>query len=162
MFFLSVRESAALRNFPPQSSICVIESGYLTGNWGTIIPKITAFYAVGAGGSDGDLDAGDKLYIEFFPPTNRFRMTGAMANRVQIDLVLNFSLPIGTDYNGRWLNDNLFEITILDPKGAEVFQRGRLFVNCIDTAIAPIRNVDGISGGCFSRSPDPVQGDRTG
>ena len=159
MFFLSVRESAALRNFPPQSSICVIESGYLIGNWGTIIPKITAFYAVGTGGSDGDLDSGDKLYIEFFPPTNRFRMTGAIANRAQIDLVLNFSLPIGTDYNGRWLNDNLFEITILDPKGAEVFQRGRLFVNCIDTAIAPIRNVDGISGGCFSRSPDPVQGD---
>jgi hypothetical protein len=159
MFFLSVRESAALRNFPPQSSICVIESGYLTGNWGTIIPKITAFYAVGAGGSDGDLDAGDKLYIEFFPPTNRFRMTGAMANRAQIDLVLNFSLPIGTDYNGRWMNDNLFEITILDPTGSEVFQRGQLFVNCIETAIAPIRNVDGISGGCFSRSPHPVQGD---
>ena len=159
LFFLSVRESASLRNFPPQSSVCVIESGYLIGNWGTIVPKITSFYAVGVGGSDGDLDAGDKLYIEFFPPTNRFRMTGSIADRAQIDLVLNFSLPIGADYNGIWLNDNLFEITILDATGAEIFQRGRLFVNCIETAIAPIRNVDGISGGCFSRSPNPVQGD---
>ena len=158
-FQLSVKEAAAMRNYPPQSSICVISSGFLLGNWGTIIPKIIDFYSIGDGGSDGDLDEGDKLYIEFDPPTNRFRMTGSVATRAQIDLVLNFSLPIGADYTGIWLTNRLFEITIKDASGASIYQRQRLRVNCIPTAIAPIRNADGISDGCFDRSPKPIGGD---
>lgn len=157
-FSLSVKESAAMRNYPPQSTICVISSAYLIGNWGTVIPKIIDFYSNGDGGTDGDLDNGDKLYIDFNQPTNRFRMTGSVASRAQIDLVLNFSLPIGADYTGIWLTDRLFEITIQNAAGASIFQRQHTFVHCIESAIAPIRNADGISGGCFSRSPDPIRG----
>ena len=163
LFTLSVKKSAGLRNFPPQSSVCEISSSYLIGNWGTIIPRITDFYAVGDGGSDGDMDNGDKLYIEFFPATNRFRMNlpgySPVATRVQISSVLNFSLPIGSDYTGTWLTDNLFEVTIRNSAGSFEYQRGQLFVTCLDTAVAPIRNIDGISGGCFSRSPNPIRGD---
>lgn len=156
---LEVKESAALRNYPPQSSTCVISSEYLVGNWGTVIPKIIDFYSNGEGGSDGDLDRGDKIYIDFYPPTNRFRMTESTAARAQIDEVLNFSLAIGADYTGVWLTDRIFEITIQDAQGSDLHQRGRLMVNCIEAAIAPIRNADGISGGCFSRSPNPIRGD---
>ena len=159
-FTLSVKASAELRNYPPQSAICEIESGYLTGNWGTIIPKITDFYANGAGGTQGKLDPGDELYIAFDPPTNRFRMQGAsVATKSEIDKVLNFSQPIGTDYEGLWISDSLFQVTIRDASESAAYQRGMLRVNCIPTAVAPIRNADGISSGCYTASPNAVRGD---
>lgn len=156
-----MKASAELRNYPPQSAICEIESGYLTGNWGTIIPKITDFYANGAGGTQGKLDPGDELYIAFDPPTNRFRMQGAsVATKSEIDKVLNFSQPIGTDYEGLWISDSLFQVTIRDASESAAYQRGMLRVNCIPTAVAPIRNADGISSGCYTASPNAVRLDR--
>ncbi|KAJ1490595.1 hypothetical protein T484DRAFT_1776701 [Baffinella frigidus] len=127
LFSLALRASAGLRNYPPQSGVCEMSSGFLTGDFGTIIPDIVSFIASGtagagdfgtiipdivsfvasgAAGADGKPDPGDTLTIVFWPPTNFARLPSKGITKAQIDAILSLSLSIGASYSGTSPNRN--------------------------------------------------------
>ena len=154
-FTLSVKTSALLRNYPPQSAPTVALSPPLVGNWGTITPRIVSFVA---SGTNGIYSRGCNFTITFRPPTNFANLPRNGLTKGQIDSILQFSQNLGADYSGSWLDSTMLRITAVDVSGATPPIRGTLVVTCISIGSSPIRNADQISDPCFS-SFGPLQGD---
>ena len=149
-FTLSVKASAMLRNYPPQSAPCTAISPPLVGNWGTITPKIVGFVAFGV---NGIYSKGCTLTITFFPPTNIANLPQTGLTKGQINSILYFSQSLGSDYSAVWLGNTVLQVTIQDPTGAAPPVRGVVTVACLPYAPSAIRNADQISDPCNSVSP---------
>ena len=103
----------------------------LTGDFGSAVPRLSAFSAHGREGLDTVYGAGDVFEIIFDKVTDR---GGVRGGKLYVDSLFSFSEPIGTDYSGTWKDTSTFEVTLVDTgtslvpvrSGMDVIMTGRV------------------------------------
>eukprot|EP00960_Hanusia_phi_P054073 762534-Hanusia_phi.AAC.2 len=157
---VSIKLSADLRNFPPTAAPSTA-TAILGGNFGLIVPRILLLTARDPRARDSVYGAGDEIILTFDLPTNRAGRASSVLSRTQVDAMFMFSLPLGRDYQGSFVDDKNFVITVLDVNGSSQPLLGRMTVTCRNNQSNPASLIllsDNSEGACFQESPI-LQGD---
>jgi len=104
-----------LRNSPPTSAPTGVLSPPLTGGFGPSVVYIVSIVANDPNDDSSLYNAGDTIAINFNRPTMMANMPPGELAQEQVDYLFNFSMSLGSNYTGRWINSSTFLITITDP-----------------------------------------------
>jgi hypothetical protein len=89
-------------------------SPVLEGSFGPEIIKVIAVIASDPDDSESSYDVGDAIIVRFSETTNKGELPDKMIPRQAIDNLLQFNLPLGSDYEGDWVTCNSLRIIILN------------------------------------------------
>ncbi|MCR4436407.1 MAG: S-layer homology domain-containing protein [Clostridiales bacterium] len=154
---VTVNETANVRTSDGLSWSSTSTSPACTGTLDPV-PSIVSAVCAEGGTLEAGFGAGDTLTLTFDIPTNQVANT-TYADKGEVDAVLTFSAPFGTDYSGKWTDRQHLVITSVDPASAG-FTIGQDFVTV--KASANIKSQNGTTAASSSTSPlstgtfDPV------
>lgn len=112
---VTVLLEANLLNKMETSLPSISTSPPLQGNWGERPgPAILSIVASDPSNGDAVFGNGDEILVTFSEPTN----SPAVSTRAELNILFDFSHPLGTNYIGTWEDSSTLIITIVDSSGA--------------------------------------------
>ena len=113
-FKVQLLRSGNLRNYPPTCDQSNTTSSLLSGGFGRSTLFMLSAVASDPSPQDTVYSDGDKITITFSQSTNKAGLPDTILTKEQLNNLFHFSMQLGDNYTGSWLNDRVFEIIIVN------------------------------------------------